>query len=63
MDDPSEISDKRVTSFPSWVIKDVIEPGVKSKEDIKRLLGTRNENDDDRTTMNDEDDEDDDFNQ
>jgi len=54
VDDPSEISDKRVTSFPSWVIKDVIEPGVKSKEDIKRLLGTRNENDDDRTTMNDE---------
>ena len=38
VDDPSKVSDKRVNSFPSWVIDDVVLPGVKNAISIKTLL-------------------------
>ncbi len=38
VEDPNSISDKRVTSFPSWVVKGEIEVGVKNEEQIKKML-------------------------
>ena len=38
IDDPEKISDSRVTSFPSWVVSDVITPGVKNAASIEKLL-------------------------
>ena len=38
VDDPNKVSDKRVTSFPSWVVNGSIQAGVKDKEEISKLL-------------------------
>ena len=38
VEDPSIISDKRITSFPSWVVNDEIQIGVKNEEQIKEML-------------------------
>ena len=38
VDDPSKVSDKRVTSFPSWVVNGSIQAGVKDKEEINKLI-------------------------
>ena len=36
--DPNTIEDKRIRSFPSWVVDDVVQPGVKNERDILKLL-------------------------
>lgn len=36
--DPNTIEDKRIRSFPSWVVNDVVQPGVKNEKDILKLL-------------------------
>ena len=36
--DPNTIEDKRIRSFPSWVVNDVVQPGVKNEKDILELL-------------------------
>ena len=38
IDDPEKISDKRITSFPSWVVGDVITPGLKNAVSIQNLI-------------------------
>ena len=38
VEDPSIISDKRITSFPSWVVNGEIQIGVKNEEQIKEML-------------------------
>ena len=35
---PNTISDKRITSFPSWVVDGEIQIGVKNEEQIKEML-------------------------
>ncbi len=36
--DPSDIADKRIVSFPTWVTGDTVSPGVKDAEGIKDLI-------------------------
>ena len=38
VEDPSTISDKRIKSFPSWVVNGEIQIGVKNEEQIKEML-------------------------
>jgi len=32
------IEDKRIRSFPSWVVDDIVQPGVKNEKEILKLL-------------------------
>lgn len=36
--DPNSIEDKRIRSFPSWVVDDIVQPGVKNEKEILKLL-------------------------
>lgn len=38
LDDPNDVKDKRVDSFPTWVKDGVLIPGVQSIEDLQKLL-------------------------
>lgn len=38
VDDPSVITDSRIDSFPSWVVNDVVQPGVKEEKEILSLF-------------------------
>jgi len=38
VDDPNKVSDKRINSFPSWIVNGEIQAGVKDEEAILKLL-------------------------
>lgn len=38
VDDPNTLDDYRIRSFPTWVINDTLESGVKSKDEILNIL-------------------------
>ena len=38
LEDPQDIDDKRVDSFPTWVVNDKLIVGVQSVEDLNKLL-------------------------
>lgn len=41
LDDPKDVKDKRVDSFPTWVKDGVLIPGVQGIEDLQKLLATK----------------------